>query len=169
MPEASAWGGSVLLLSGLYTIHRSYTQGNYRNTPFWERVGRDALERSHDSGAAVGVTLTEAQCKYYCKECPEEGATCTHEGITLGTLPLEKNWWRATEVSTLLYSCTLDKACVGSRPPLSSLAMSRCATTATKVRRSPSRKPRLEKECAGASFEQLVACHAFWREFRGWR
>ena len=76
-------------------------------------MGLGILEDSHDLGAAVGDAMTDTQCKECCADCPAVGATCKHEGITLETLPLEKNWWRATEVATVLYACKLTKACRG--------------------------------------------------------
>ena len=95
------------------TIYRSCTQGNYWNTPYWELEGLGLLESSHVDGAAVGGALADTQCKDCCVYCPEEGATCSREGITLETLPLKEDWWRATEVATKLYSCTLTNACRG--------------------------------------------------------
>ena len=95
------------------TIHRSCTEGNYWNTPYWKLVGLGILERSHIDGEAAGETHADTQCQDCCVDCPEDGASCSHEGITLETIPLEENWWRATDVSTVLYSCSLSEACRG--------------------------------------------------------
>ena len=94
-------------------IYRSCTKWNYWNTPHWELVDRGILEGSHDDGAAVGDTLADKQCKGCCEDCPEDGATCISEGVTFEALPLNKDWWCATDVTTVLYSCTLTKACRG--------------------------------------------------------
>ena len=141
------------------TMHRSCTEGNYWNTPYWELVGRGILESSHKDGAAVGVTQRDTQCKDCCKECPEDGATCGREGITLETLPLKKDWWRATDVATILYSCTLTKACRG----VSTTAYKLGNVSLCHIGHKGMAQPESQIE-ASPRERELMACHRFWRE-----
>lgn len=49
-----------------------------------------------------------------CKPCPK-GADCWKPGITLGTLPIEEGYWRASSTSSKVHECVLGpSACRGS-------------------------------------------------------
>ncbi|KAH8060193.1 hypothetical protein JL722_5155 [Aureococcus anophagefferens] len=62
-----------------------------------------------DTVAAAAGTTGAALCVL----CPEEGSRCLSEGITLETLPLKADYWRASLHSDELYACALDDACGG--------------------------------------------------------
>lgn len=87
------------------------TAQHYWDTPVWETAGLPALLAAHAGGDPEAYSV--AQCGRCCVICPEEGAKCDEPGVTLETIPMKRNYWRATSYSDELHLCRLRDACFG--------------------------------------------------------
>ena len=107
------------------------TPGSYN--PLFDRNNAGACKPCpvHSSSAEAATSASECKCDagYFaailplkdadgnrtagepdCQPCPIPGSACTHEGITIKTLPLDKNYWRLSERSIDLRPCSTNKA-----------------------------------------------------------
>jgi len=77
-------------------------RGHYWDTVYFERRGRAEL-------------LEEGtQCVRCCVDCDDsDGFECDEAGIRLESIPVKRNYWRATSLSTKAYECDLSAACRG--------------------------------------------------------
>ncbi|KAH8049874.1 sulfotransferase [Aureococcus anophagefferens] len=97
--------------SGGATYCDACEAGFYWDTPYWDTTGAAALRASYDPDDPDA--FAGAQCSDCCVECPDDGARCYAAGVTLETLPLKRDYWRASLYTDELYECAVTDACKG--------------------------------------------------------
>lgn len=66
---------------------------------------------AQQGGERTGL-IQATQCNKCCRAC-KDGMACDHEGVILESIPIKKEYWRATKWSNDVYECDMRGACKG--------------------------------------------------------